>query len=153
MLWAQVAILLISLPVCSFAPGFLVVRRLPWRPLEKLCGAVALSLLLIYFLTWAVFSFGPGSEVGIYRAAGCAALGLAALAWRDIRNLARAFGARQALTGFGFVLVWSVPALAMIRVYSGAGWGGDWVEHFQRTLFFLYHLPNNVEIAGGYILP
>src|SRR5579864_136870 len=124
MLWAQIAVTLASLAICTFVPGFLLVRRLPWRPLEKLCGAVAASLILLYVLGWAVFCFAPGSETGIFR---CVAYLFAALAiwqWRGIHHLARAFGARQALKGFGFLLVWSLPALAMIRVFSGAGWRG-----------------------------
>jgi len=43
--------------------------------------------------------------------------------------------------------------LAMIRHYSGLGWGGDWLEHFQRSLFFLHHFPANTPILGGYQLP
>jgi hypothetical protein len=153
MLWAQIALTLASLAVCTFTPGFLLVRRLPWRPLEKVCGAVAASLILLYVIAWAVFCFAPGSETGIYRVVACVFAALAIWQRRDICRLAQAFGARQALTGFGFLLVWSLPALAMIRVFSGAGWGGDWIEHFQRTLFFLHHLPKDIAIAGGYILP
>jgi hypothetical protein len=153
MLWAQIALTLASLAVCTFAPGFLLVRRLPWRPLEKVCGAVAASLIILYLIALAVFCFAPGSETGIHRTVACVFAALAIWQWRDIRRLAQQFGARQALTGFGFLLAWSFPALAMIRNFSGAGWGGDWVEHFQRTLFFLHHLPTNIAIAGGYILP
>src|SRR5271154_5866565 len=98
MLWAQIALTLASLAICTFTPGFLLVRRLPWRPLEKVCGAVAASLILLYVIAWAVFCFAPGSETGIYRAAACIFAGLAIWQWRDIFRLARAFGARQALT-------------------------------------------------------
>jgi hypothetical protein len=153
MLWAQLALTLASLAVCCFAPGFALVRRLPWRPLEKLCGAAAASLILVYLVAWAVFCFAPGSETGAFRAAACVAAGLAIWQWRDFRKLAQSFGARQALLGYAFLLVWSLPALAMIRNFSGAGWGGDWLEHFQRSLFFLHHLPTDIEITGGYLLP
>ncbi len=153
MLWARLALTLASLAACCFAPGFALVRRLRWRPLEKLCGAVAASLILIYLFAWAVFCFAPGAETGAFRAAGCVAAALAIWQWREIRRLARSFGARQALLGFGFLLLWSAPALAMIRNFSGAGWRGDWIEHFQRSLFFLNHLPARVDITGGYLLP
>jgi hypothetical protein len=154
MLWAQTAVTLLSLGVCSFAPGFLAVRRLPWRPVEKICGALAASLIAVYLLAFSVYCFAPGSETGVFRAAACAMAGIVIWQWRDIRNLARSFGARQALLGFGFLLVWSFLALGIIRNYSGAGWTTDWIEHFQRSLFFLYHLPALTAIAGGsYILP
>jgi hypothetical protein len=153
MLWAQIVLTLASLAVCTFAPGFFLVRRLPWRPLEKLCGAIAVSLLILYLIAFAVFNFAPGSETGIHRTVACVFAGLAIWQWRDIRRMAQQFGARQALTGFAFLLAWSLPALAMIRNFSGAGWSGDWIEHFQRSLFFLHHLPANISIFGGYILP
>ncbi len=153
MLWAQLLLTVASLAVCSFAPGFALVHGLRWRPIEKICGSVAASLILIYLFSWAVFCFVPGAETGAFRAAGCVAAGLAIWQWRDLRKLALSFGARQTLRGFGFLLVWSAPALAMIRNFSGAGWRGDWVEHFQRSIFFLHHLPTGVDIAGGYLLP
>jgi hypothetical protein len=153
MLWARIALTLASLAVCSFAPGFLAVRRLPWRPLEKICGALAASLIGLYLLTFAIYCFLPRSETVIFRAASCIAAGMAIWQWRDIRRLARSFGARQALTGFGFLLLWSLLALGIIRNYSGALWMGDWLEHFQRSLFFLYHLPTQTNIIGLYALP
>ena len=36
------------LAVCSFAPGFYFVRRFAWSGLEKLCGSIALSLILLW---------------------------------------------------------------------------------------------------------
>ncbi len=153
MLGVQIVLTLFSLGICSFAPGFLFVRSLAWQPLEKLCAAVAASLILLYLISWAVFCFAPGAETGVYRAVGLAALGIAIWQWRDIRKLALSFGARQALAGFGFLAAWSLAALAMIRTYSGAGWFGDWLEHFQRTLFFLHHLPPTIAIGSGYALP
>ena len=44
----QLALLFCLLLVCSLAPGFYCVRRLPWSPLEKLSGGIALSLVLLY---------------------------------------------------------------------------------------------------------
>ena len=47
MLLCQLGLLLLLLPVCSFAPGFFFVRKLQWSPLEKLCGSLGLSLILL----------------------------------------------------------------------------------------------------------
>jgi hypothetical protein len=41
----------------------------------------------------------------------------------------------------------------MIRNYSGLDWGEDWLEHFQRSLFFLHHFPADTPLLGGYQLP
>jgi hypothetical protein len=40
----------------------------------------------------------------------------------------------------------------VIRNYSGLGWSGDWLEHFQRSLFFLDHFPDSTPVIGGYQL-
>ncbi len=114
---------------------------------------MAASLILLYLISWTVFCFAPGTETVVYRAVGLIALGIAIWQWRDIRKLALSYGARQALIGYGFLLVWSLAGLAVIRNYSGAQWSGDWIEHFQRTLFFLHHFPVQSNIVGGYLLP
>ena len=57
---------------------------------------------------------------------------------------------RRALGGYGFLLAWTLLILTIIRVYTGAFWSGDWLEHFQRTLFFLHHFPNATPIYGDY---
>ena len=51
-------LLALLLAVCSFAPGFFFVRKLPWNPLEKLCGSIALSLILVYLACWAIYCVG-----------------------------------------------------------------------------------------------
>jgi 4-amino-4-deoxy-L-arabinose transferase-like glycosyltransferase len=78
------------------------------------------------------------------------------LAWvarRDIGALLGIARVRRALAGFGFLTVWSFLVLAMIRVYSGCGWTADWLEHFQRSLFFLQRFPVQTVIYPGYQLP
>jgi hypothetical protein len=148
----QLGLVLLLLVVCSFAPGYYFVRRLPWKPLEQLCGAVGLSLILLYLAVWVWYCAGvrstlPFAIISLI----CAALGAAS--WRDIVRLLRVTEVRRALAGYGFLLLWTAILLAMIRVYSGAGWFGDWLEHFQRSLFFLHHFPTDTPIFPGYILP
>ena len=55
MLVFQLGLLLCLLLVCSFAPGFYCVRRLPWSPMEKLCGGIGLSLVLVYLAAWGIY--------------------------------------------------------------------------------------------------
>src|SRR5260370_11998981 len=55
----QLLLTLVLLAVCSFAPGFLFVRRLRWSGLEKLCGSVALSLVLLWLAVWGIYVFAP----------------------------------------------------------------------------------------------
>lgn len=141
------------LAVCAFAPGFFFVRRLHWSGLEKLCGSIALSHILLWLAGWGVYVFAPGlqraADFGIV--AICCAAFIAV--WRDARALVRVPRVRSALAGYGFLLAWTLLILTIIRVYSGAGWIGDWMEHFQRTLYFLHHFPYNTPIYGDYQVP
>jgi hypothetical protein len=109
--------------------------------LEKVCGSIALSLVALYLTTFAAYCFAPDSLTAICRAGAAVSVLLALAAWKDIRRLAGAFGVRGAIAGYAFLFVWTCAILATIRNFSGAGWGGDWAEHFQRTLFFLHHFP------------
>jgi hypothetical protein len=153
MLFGFLALLMALLIVCCFAPGFFFVRRLRWTPLEKLCGSVGLSLILLYLAAWAVYCFGPHDERISYRIVAAAAVLMGAAAWRDAWRFFRIFRVRQALAGFGFLALFVLVMLAMIRVYSGAGWAGDWFEHFHRSLFFLKRLPPHITIYPAYQLP
>ena len=147
MLLLQSVGIILLLVVCAFAPGFWIVRRLPWNPLEKLCGSVALSLVLLWLAAWTIYVLGLPSMA--YYAVTAACVVLAAISLRDLRALR----VRHALAGFALLFAWTLVALSIIRVYNGARWGGDWLEHFQRTLFFLHHFPTSTEIFGNYQLP
>jgi 4-amino-4-deoxy-L-arabinose transferase-like glycosyltransferase len=150
---AQLLLVLVLLVVCSFAPGFFFVRRFDWNPLEKLCGSVALSLVLLYLAGWGIYVLAPGSQPGAYFAVSAVCAGLAVAARRDLRAFAGIARVRRALAGFGFLTVWTFLVLAMIRVYSGGVWSGDWLEHFQRCLFFLQRFPVRTAINLQYQLP
>ena len=143
------------LAVCSFTPGFFFVRRFRWTPLEKLCGSVGLSLVILFLASWLVYLSTSGSESErvpfVCVSTVCVVLGIAAR--RDMARLFHARRVRQAVAGYGFLLLWTLLILGMIRSYSGGTWFGDWLEHFQRSLFFLHHFPLHTKIFGEYALP
>jgi hypothetical protein len=151
-LFLQLLLTLLLLSICCFAPGFLFVRRLGWSGLEKLCGAIALSLILLWLAAWGIYTLAPTTQPGAYFAiaAVCCASGL--FAWRDAAALFRMPRVRRAVAGYAFLLAWTLLILAIIRVYSGAIWADDWLEHFQRTLYFLHHFPKDTPISGNYQL-
>lgn len=147
----QAAFGLAILAVCAFAPGFYFVRRLRWSGVEKLCGSVALSLILLWLASWGVYVSGLSWLAAWAITGGCILMGAAARS--DAAALFRGVRVRRTAAGFAFVVVWMLLVLAAIRNYSGAGWRGDWLEHFQRSLFFLDRFPVNIEIFGNYQLP
>jgi hypothetical protein len=158
MLLYQLGLLLLLLPVCSFAPGFFFIRKLRWNPLEKLCGSIGLSLILLYLASWGIYCTGTrGSGMPVHPlpfiviSLVCAAMGAAC--WKDIGRLLRATPVRGALAGLGFLLLWNAVLTAIIRNFSGALWFGDWLEHFQRSLFFLQHFPADTKFLPNYALP
>ena len=146
----QLLLTLLLLVVCSFAPGFLFVRRLRWSGLEKLCGSIALSLVLLWLATWGIYVFAQPAAYFVLAALCCVA-GIAVA--RDAWKLSCGLRLRRALAGYAFLLTWTLLVLAVIRNYSGAMWTGDWLEHFQRTLFFLRHFPKDTPLSGYYLLP
>jgi 4-amino-4-deoxy-L-arabinose transferase-like glycosyltransferase len=152
-LFPQLLLTLALLSICCFAPGFLLVRRLRWSGLEKLCGAVALSLILLWLAVWGVYVLAPAAQPGAYYAIVALCVASGAVAWREAWALFLTPRVRRAIAGYGFVLAWTLAILCIIRVYSGAIWSGDWLEHFQRTLYFLHHFPKETPVYGDYLLP
>jgi hypothetical protein len=158
MLLYQLGLLLLLLPVCSFAPGFFFIRKLRWNPLEKLCGSIGLSLILLYLVSWGIYCVGSRGDAMPVHPLPFAAVSLASVAMgvvcrNDIGRLLRAAPVRSALAGFGFLLLWTAVLTAIIRNFSGALWFGDWLEHFQRSLFFLQHFPAGTKFLPNYALP
>ncbi len=47
---------------------------------------------------------------------------------------------------------WSLGLLALVKTYSGGGWAVDWVEHWQRTRFFMERMPLDTLFANVYPL-
>ena len=159
MLLARIALLLLLPPVCGFSPGFFLLRRFRWNPLEKICGSIGLSLILLYLVSFAIYWVSPPGDSGdlVWKAAAwstsavCLVLAISAL--RDAARLARSRHVKRVLLCFLFLLIWTFAILSLIRTYSGGGWFGDWLEHFQRTLFFLHRLPPSTPIFPAYELP
>src|SRR5262249_5959435 len=121
---------------------------------EKLCGAVALSLILLYGAAWALYCFVPGGmsrPACLLVSAVCVVLGI--LARADIARLFHAGRARRIAAGFGFLVALTLVFVPLLRAFSGLGWGAYWLEPFQRTFFFLHHLPAGTPIVSGYEFP
>ena len=149
----QLGLVLALFVVCVFAPGFFFLRRLAWSPMEKLAGSIGLSLIMLYLVAWEHYCLSLGTGARLFYGISAISVALGVVARKDLLRMLRASRVRGALLGFSFLVVWTLLILFMIRNYSGAGWFGDWLEHFQRTLFFLHHLPPDTTLLGGYQLP
>jgi len=151
MIGARLVFLVAVLAVCSLTPGFLFVRKFRWSPLEKLCGSIALSLILLYLAAFGIYLLKLPTWAYWCVSGLCAAAGAACI--RGLARMLRARQVRRPLAGFGFLLVWTALLFGLVRNYSGGGWGGDWFEHYHRTIFFLERLPTDTVIYGNYAVP
>jgi hypothetical protein len=149
---AFLAIQVILLAAVSFlGPGLLIVNKLRWSPLEKLCGALAASFIVVYLVSFGLFLLNAG--VWAYWSATTifALMGFAGR--RAARLLIRHRTTRAALIAWAGLLAWYALHLAMVRNYSGADWQGDWHEHYERTQYFLHQFPNDHLFIRVYTLP
>jgi hypothetical protein len=142
----RLAALLALLFLNGFIPGYVAVRKLRVRPLEKLCAAVGVSLILIYLGTLALYlsplrmvSCGVGS---------LAALALGFVHRAELAGFAAIGSVRRVVRGFLLLLAWTLAFVGLVRHFGGGGWGIDWLEHFHRSLYFLDRLPADVMLAG-----
>jgi hypothetical protein len=142
----------VLLACCSLGPGLLIVRRLRgWWPLERLCAAVAFSLFIVYLAGSVFYGLGWGSWA--YHLFSGICLVLLAVCARDLYAMFASRRVRRAMLWLTLLSAWSLATLTVIRHYSGGGWMGDWLEHFQRCLFFLRQFPGDVKFILRYDLP
>jgi hypothetical protein len=144
-------LVILESPFTLFAPGFLLVRRLPLDPSEKAVCSVGASIFVLYLYSFLVFVLGlPWICHGLFTA------GCLVVAWRCRRELRFLFSLpeiQRLFLSFLALLIWTIAALELVRNYSGGDWGGDWYEHYHRALFFVRHLPLNTIFLNGYMLP
>ncbi|MBI5542647.1 MAG: hypothetical protein HY901_02070 [Deltaproteobacteria bacterium] len=147
----MIGLLLLLIPVCCFAPGFWVVRKLRWTPLETLAASVGLSLVVVYLVAlgihWAHLPWALSW--------GLSAVSLAALvaSRRELAVLLRRVTVRRALRWFGVLFAANLLMLAVIRHYTGGLWCCDWYEHYERALWFLDFGPVEHRFINIYLLP
>jgi hypothetical protein len=122
------------------------------RPAEFLVGSVGLSLLLVYGATWAIYLLdAPRAAHSVVAALNVLALLGCLPALKSLfsssKEIRRMFASWGAFSAFSLVL------LALVRGYSGGTWGGDWLEHYLRALFFLEHGARDTKFLEYWTLP
>ena len=132
-------------------PGLFFVRRRGWQPLETLVASIALSVVLLYLVSFGSFA------AGVLRTSSYA---VSAVAWgmtlwcrKDVRSLWRDPTVRTASTAFAALCAWTFLVTSLVRHLGGGDWGGDWIEHFQRAEYFLGQIPVDFRFIGMGLLP
>lgn len=131
----------VILVVSSLGLGAAVSRWLGggMRPLERLNLVIGVSWLGVFLLSWLIYCFNlPG-----WSAWGVTALSVAgsAVGGDELRRVFADQRCKRAAACFGGLVLWLTLLLLTLRVLSGGLWAGDWVEHFERTLFFIDRPP------------
>ncbi|HZM69364.1 MAG TPA: hypothetical protein VFB95_03225 [Candidatus Cryosericum sp.] len=131
-------------------PGLWIVRRTDWEPGEKATATVALSAILVSLASFALGVLGLHPALRFALLAGCAIMTLAGAA-PDLVALRRP-GALQAGLALALLTAWVVTFLSLNRTYSETYIYADWVEHYQRSRFFLGGMPTEARFFAD-LLP
>ncbi len=131
--------------------GLPVVAGAALRPDERVClGAVA-GCTILYLAAWLVYWSGWPPDVFLVLPG--VAVVLVILRRRPMGLLLREPAVRRLLGLWAMVAGWCLGLLALVRSYSGGEWASDWLEHYQRTRFFLEHGPLTTRFITMYLLP
>jgi hypothetical protein len=145
----QLAALVPLTILLGFGPGFFVVRRFRWHPIETLAASVGLSLTMVFVASFTAFWLDLPDWVDVLVTATAGALTLAA--WRDGRRLWRHRIVRHSVVALAGLAVWTLLLLSLIRQYGGGDWCCDWLEHFQRTQHFITPWPRDFLYIDRYL--
>ncbi|HZZ20016.1 MAG TPA: glycosyltransferase family 39 protein [Opitutaceae bacterium] len=116
------------------------IGRLGLSPAESLVAGVAFSLIGAWLYAWMVFTSGaPLIAYGLLPIVSCVFL---VVGRRGVIELFRDPDASDLAVGQLVVTLWCVCFLTFIASYSGGAWTGDFVEHWQRALYFLRRWPD-----------
>ena len=146
----QFAALALLMTVSCFGPGFLVVRRFRWDPVETFTASVGLSLLILYLMAFSAFWAGLPAWANLATTVGCVMA--TAVTFKDARRLFRSARLRSCLRSFGWLTLWTIGAQLLIRHYSGGEACCDWVEHYQRSMNFVRPKPDDFLYIGRSLL-
>lgn len=128
------------------------VARLPnWEPALRLSTGVAAALIVCALSMFLVYDANLSRE--LLWALPAAAISSLVFHRRTIRAFARDPALRTALLAWLAIAAGAMIAQALVISYSGGGWAVDWVEHYDRALFFVKGWPTDTLFLGAYPLP
>lgn len=105
----------------------------------------------VYLAAWLIYLTELPAE--FFRVLPLAAATAVFFRFRAVGRLLCDANARSLL---GWLLVftsWNLGWLSLVRSYGGGEWSADWLEHYQRAIFFLDHAPLDQLFNGIYGLP
>lgn len=125
----------------SIVPAWKLSGLIPVDPLTRLLVAVMGSYTLMYLLEFGAYVLSAPQWVPLSLLLTASAASVVyTLRQRSEPSDAASFPWDGAVT-WGALAVWILGMQSRVVVYGGAGWFGDWYEHYERALFFLDQQP------------
>lgn len=141
----------ILFPLIVSGPGWWWVARLDANGPTRLLAAVVASLITAWLIAWVTYVTDLPIRalwvVPVFAASGWW------LRRREAANILRDPLVRSLLFAQGAVTLACLAWLGLVGSYSGGGWSGDWLEHWERSRFFIQHWPHETRFIGMYTLP
>ncbi|MEN9401415.1 MAG: hypothetical protein RL091_118 [Verrucomicrobiota bacterium] len=81
---------------------------------------------------------------------------MAGLSWSGRHQISQYLSEPMVLAcivGWTCLALWSLGLQALIFSYSGGIWSIDWVEHYERAMFFVNRWPTDHIFVANYLLP
>lgn len=118
----------------------------PARPAVRLVLGLAAGFVLQFLLNFALYAANLPWDY--FFALPIASAVLACWRRKPILKLLANGEVRSLLLGWLLVSGWSVSLQCLVYAYSGGGWAGDYIEHYERVSFFLHHWPRDHLFIG-----
>lgn len=134
-----------------FGAGAALAPSGPREPLRRLCAGVAIALGGYFLLGFGGFALGLSNPTTALIIGSLIVLTLVARR-TQLTALLSDPDVRQFALGWLLFAGWILGLLGLVSNYSGGGWAVDWVEHWQRTQFFVERQPIDTQFANIYPL-
>jgi hypothetical protein len=148
---AVIFLLPVLLVIASVGPGVIAVRGMRLGKVERLVAGVGVSLFLVFVAGFFIYLIN-GSHAW-YWGVEIACAAATVLAMKDLRRLVSSRAVRTVLLHVAMLWAWFMLLSLTIRNFSGGLTALDWVEHYERAIFFLDHLPYDYKFVGLWLLP
>jgi hypothetical protein len=137
--------------IAMFGVGAALAPAMIRDPLSRVCAGIVFAIGGYFIAGFTGFALGASNAVTA-SVVGTGIVVLLIVRRRTVCALIATPEVKQFIVGWIVFSVWSVALLALVRTYSGGGWAVDWVEHWQRTQFFLERQPLETRFAVIYPL-
>ncbi|MBN1901564.1 hypothetical protein JW926_09610 [Candidatus Sumerlaeota bacterium] len=139
--------------IISYVPGRILLNRFSFlNQREKFALSFLVSCILIYLPGFICYILFPKS-FSAYRILFLLILAGFLLSLKRIKIIISDKTERRLLLFALLMLFWLVAFHSLHRCYGGGGWGGDWYEHYERSLFLSAHYDRNYQFLDIYDFP